>query len=106
MGFLDLGFVRDIHERADFRLAMVIETGAGWDDVAHDDVFLEAAEAVNLGTRRGLGEDAGGVLKARGAQEAVSFERGLRDAKQHGRGFGGLAALLLEFHYPRSPADT
>ena len=81
---------------ADFRLAMIIKAGARRNDVTHDDVFLEAAQVVNLGTGRGLGEHAGRVLEARGAQEAVGFQRRLGDAQQHGRGFGGFAALLLD----------
>src|ERR1017187_8500865 len=94
--FLGFRFVRQFHERLECDPAMQGKARARRDDVAHDDVFLEAAQAVNLGTRRGLGQHAGRVLKARGAQEAVGFQRRLGDAEQHGRGFGGLAALFLD----------
>ena len=34
---------------------MVIKTGAGGDDVSHDDIFLEATERVHFGAGRGFG---------------------------------------------------
>src|SRR5260221_7908500 len=74
---------------------MVVKAGARRDDVTHDHVFLEAAQVINLGTGRGLGQHAGRVLKGRGAQEAVGFERRLGDAEQHGGRFRRLAAHLV-----------
>ncbi len=44
------------------------EAGAGRDEVTHDDVFLEAAQAIDLAQRGRFGEDAGGVLEGRGAR--------------------------------------
>ena len=41
------------------------EAGAGRDEVTHDDVFLEAAQVVDLAQRRRFGEDARGVLEGR-----------------------------------------
>ncbi len=65
-------------------LAVHVETGAGRDDVAHDDVFLEPAQVVHLGTGGRLGQHAGRVLERRRAEETLGFERRLGDAEQHG----------------------
>src|SRR4051794_15505815 len=50
------------------------EACARRDEVTHNDVLLEAAQAVDLAECRCFGEDARGVLEARCADEAVGFE--------------------------------
>ncbi len=65
--------------------------GASRDEVAHDDVFFEAFEAVHFAQGGGVGENAGGVLEAGGADEAFGLDAGFGDAKEHGFGFGRFA---------------
>ena len=64
--------------------------------MTHDDVFLEAPQIIDAGHGRGFGEDARGVLEARGAEEAFGLKRGLGNAEQHRLRFGRLAAHLLD----------
>src|ERR1039458_5411608 len=94
--FLGFRFVGNLHQQLELRPAVTVKARARRNDVTHDDVFLESAQAVHLGAGRGLGQHAGRVLEARGAQEAVGFERRLGDAQQHGRGFRRFAALFLD----------
>ena len=70
-----------------------LEAGSCRDEMTHDDVLLETAEAVGLAEGGRLVEDTGGVLEGCGLDEAVGLERGLGDAEQHGGSLGGLAAL-------------
>ncbi len=93
---LGLGFFLDLDQGFEADLAVVVEAGAGRDDVAHDDVFLEAAQIINAGAGGGLGQHAGGVLEGSGAEETLGFERGLGDAQQDGLGLGRLAAHLFD----------
>ena len=58
----------------ELRLAVVIESGAGGDEVSHDDVFLETAEVIDSAKSRGFGEDTGGVLEGSGGDERVGFQ--------------------------------
>src|SRR5687768_3838370 len=73
---------------------MMAEAGAGRNDVTHDHVFLEAAEHIDFAHRRCFGENTGRVLEAGGAEEALGFERRLRDTEEHRGCFGRLATLL------------
>src|SRR5436305_1481581 len=76
---------------------------AGRDDTAHDHVLLQTPQAVHLAADRRLGEHTGGLLEARGGDEAVRRERRLGDAQEQRPADGGGAAgdddalvLLLE----------
>ena len=60
----------------------MLEPGAGRDQPAHDDVFLQTAEIVRLAGDRGLGQDARRLLEGGGRDEAVRRERRLGDAEQ------------------------
>src|SRR5437899_4489878 len=71
-----LGFFLELDERLEVHLAMMIEAGAGRNDVAHDDVFLEAAQVIDASTCGSLGEDTGGILERGGAEETFGLERG------------------------------
>ena len=55
--------------RDELQIAVHREASAARDEVAEDDVLLEAAEFVHAAHRRGLGEDAGRVLEGRGRDE-------------------------------------
>src|SRR5207253_55013 len=68
------------------------ETGARGDELADDDVLLEAQEPVLLAHDRGLGEDARRLLEGGGSEEARGRERRLRDAEQDRLRRRGLAA--------------
>ena len=70
------------------------EAGAAGDEVAEDDVFLEAAQLVDAAHGGGLGEDAGGVLEGGRGDEGVGLEGGLGDAQEGGFAFGGAFAFL------------
>ena len=63
-------------------------------EMAHDDVFLESAQPVDLAEGCRFGEDARGILKGCRRDEAIGLKRSLGDAEQHGAGIGGLAALF------------
>src|SRR6516225_8802939 len=56
--------------------------GSGRDQVADDDVLLQAAEVVHLALDRGLGEHPRGLLEGGRRDEAVGRERRLGDAEQ------------------------
>ena len=66
--------------------------GAGRDQLADDDVLLQAEQVVLAGDRR-LGEHAGGLLEGGRRQEALGVQRGLGDAQQHRLGRRRLTAL-------------
>ena len=70
------------------------ETGAGRNQVTHDDVFLEAAQMIDLAQRGRFGENAGRVLERGRGDEAVGFERGLGDAEQARAASAGLPPFL------------
>ena len=76
---------------------VTVEAGAGGDEVAHDDVFLEPAQVVHLAQGRRFREDAGGVLERGGGDERIRLQRRLGNAEQHRQALGGLAALFQHF---------
>src|SRR5208283_3226979 len=73
--------------------AVVFETGAGGNEPAHDDVFLEAAEIVHLAGNGGFGKDAGGLLEAGSRDEGIGGERRLGDTEEQGTSSSGTAAF-------------
>src|SRR6478736_8772630 len=77
--------------QCDLELLVSREARARRAQVAHDDVFLEAAQGVDLAQRRGIGEDARRFLEGGGRDEALGLEGGLGDAQQDRLGFGGFA---------------
>ena len=74
-----LGFVHDF-----FGLAGLVvgQAGAGRNEAADDDVFLQAAQVVALAHDGRFGEHARGFLEGGGADEAVGGQAGLGDAQQ------------------------
>ena len=72
------------------------EAGAGGDQVTHDDVFLEAAQLVDLAERGRLGEDARGVLEDAAEMKLSVSSEALVMPSSTGRGLGGLAALVFD----------
>ena len=70
--------------------------GPGRDELADDDVLLEAHEAVGPALDRGLGEHPGGLLERRRRQPRVGGERRLRDSHELGTTLGRTLALLDE----------
>ena len=62
--------------------AVVFEAGAGRNEPAHDDVFLEATEVVNLASNSGFGEYASGLLEAGRRDKGIGRQRGLGDAEE------------------------
>src|SRR5438445_1359902 len=69
-----------------------LESGTRRDELADDDVLLEPEQAVLLAHRRGLGEDARGLLEGRGREERGRRQRRLRHAEEHRLGRRRLAA--------------
>ena len=65
----------------------------GRDELADDDVLLEADQVVLGAVDGGLGEHPGRLLEGRRGEEARGVERGLGHAEEHGLGRGRLAAL-------------
>src|SRR5918997_1221781 len=78
----------------DSELPVAGQARGGGDELADDDVLLEASQAVLLALDGRVGEDAGGLLEGGRGEEAVRGERGLRNAEQD-RVVGGRTALLL-----------
>ena len=58
-----------------------LEAGPGGDEVAEDDVLLEADQVIDLAGQGRLGQHLGRLLKARRRDEAVRLHRGLGDAQ-------------------------
>src|SRR5271165_500575 len=81
------------HFRQQLDAAVVLKSGARGDEAAHDDVFLEAAEIVDLASDGRFGEDAGGLLEAGGGDERVGGERRLGDTKEQGTARCGAATF-------------
>src|SRR5207253_1061176 len=65
----------------------------GRDELADDDVLLEAEQAVGLAGGRGPGRDPGRLLEGGGREEAAGVHRRLGDAQEHRHRCRGLAAL-------------
>src|SRR5712664_349170 len=84
---------RSGHFRQQLNAAVVLETGARGDEAAHDDVFLEATEIIDLAGDGRFGEDAGGLLEARGGDERIGRERGLGDTEEERTARCGAAAI-------------
>ncbi len=83
------GFER-LGPNADFRFVDRVEAGAGWNQVAEDDVLLETHEVIGPAGQRRLGEHLGGFLEAGGRDEAGALHRRLGDAQQLRRRGGPL----------------
>ena len=62
--------------------------------MAHDHVFLKAAETINFAKRCCFGKHTGRVLEGRRRDKAVGLERSLSDTEQNWRSFGRFPALL------------
>ena len=75
-------------------VAVLGEAGTGGDEVAEDDVLLEAFEHIHLAESGGLGKDTGGVLEGGGGDEGLGLEGGLGDTQEDGLAVGGAAMLL------------
>src|SRR5579872_231370 len=96
LGSHDFGFrrLRRRHLNEQFDIAIALQAGARGDQPAHDHVFLESAQVIDLAGDSCLVENAGGLLEARGGNEGVGRERGLGDAEQEGTARGGTATLV------------
>src|SRR5579871_4244921 len=70
------------HFRQQLNAAVVLETRTGRDEAAHDDVFLQTAQVIDLARNGGFGEYARGFLEARGRDERVGRERRLGDTEE------------------------
>src|ERR1700722_2156511 len=70
------------HFRQQLNAAVVLETRASRDEAAHDDVFFQAAQVIDLAGNSGFGEYARGFLEARGRDERVGRERRLGDTEK------------------------
>src|SRR5262245_38178442 len=80
-----------------FELPMFGETRSGRYQVAHDHVFLEAAQPIDFAERSRFGKNTCGILERSCRNEAVRFQRSLSDAEQHRNGLRRLAAFLHDF---------
>src|SRR5260370_14115181 len=84
----ELGGFRDVldgsrgrHFRQQLNAAVVLKARASGDKAAHDDVFLEAAEIVHLARDSRFGEDASGLLEARGRDEGIGRNQRRADSE-------------------------
>src|SRR5215472_1423050 len=97
-GSLQLGFGQFFGLAAplhfDFHAVVGGKPGPGRNEPAHNDVFLEPDEPVDLAVDRRLGEHSGGLLERRGRDEAFGRQRGLGDPEQQRLRDCGLAAFL------------
>src|SRR6267378_17525 len=82
------------HFRQQLNAAVVLEARPGRNEAAHDDVFLEAAEIIDLAGDRGFREDARGLLEACGGNKRVGRERRLGDAEEQRTARCRAAAIL------------
>src|SRR5690349_9561272 len=71
----------------------MLEAGAGRDKATHDDVFLQAAEVINLAGNGSFGEDASGLLEAGRGDEGVGRKRCFGDAEEKRPTSSGAAAF-------------
>ena len=82
------------------KTAVGIEAGAGGDQLADDDILLQAHQVVHLALDSGLGEDLGGLLEGGGGEEGVRGQRGLGNTHEKlgiGRFLQGLAGFGIHF---------
>ena len=79
--------------RFHFNLAVTGESGAGGNEMAHNDVFLEAFQGIGLAEGGCFRQNARGILERCRGNEGFRFQGGLRDTEQNGFGCGRLAAL-------------
>src|SRR5712664_620902 len=82
------------HFRQQLNAAVMLEPRPRGNKAAHDDVFLEAAEVIDLAGDRGFCEDARGLLEACGGNERVGRERRLGDTEQQRTARCRAAAVL------------
>ena len=80
--------------RLDLNPAVALETGRRRDQLADDDVLLEAVQAVDLALERRVGQHLRGLLEGGRGQERVGVQRGLRDPEDDLLGLRGLAAVV------------
>src|SRR5262249_657455 len=93
---LSLRFFLELDQWLEPHLAVMVKPGAGWDNVTHDDVLLEAAQVIDPGARGGLGEHTCGILERGSAEEALGFDGGFGNTRQNWLRFGGFATHLLD----------
>src|SRR5213592_3333379 len=86
-----LGPLRLVGDR--LHSAVLRHPGARRNQAAHDDVLLQADQAVDLAVDRGLGQDLGGLLEGGGRDEALGREARLGDAEEERLGHRRLPAL-------------
>jgi hypothetical protein len=87
---------RDRLRRLDLEPAVAPQAGGGRDQLADDDVLLQAEQPVGLALERSVREDLGGLLERGGREERVGRERGLGDAEDDLGVLGLLVLLLLD----------
>src|SRR5215831_5346344 len=63
-------------------VAVALETGARRNETAHDDIFLQATQVIDLSGDSRFGEDAGRLLETRRGDKRIRGERRLGDAKE------------------------
>src|ERR1700722_10517949 len=83
------------HFRQQLNAAVVLEARTSRDEAAHDDVFFQAAQVVDLAGNSGFGEYARGFLEACGRDERVGRERRLGDTEEE-RSASCRAASILD----------
>src|SRR5947209_4952958 len=81
---------------ADLDRAVSLETGRGRDELADDDVLLQAEEAVDLALDRGVGQHLRRLLEGRRREEGLGRERCLRDPEDQRLGRRLVLLLLLD----------
>src|ERR1700678_3405438 len=72
--------LRNLREELD--IAVALETRSGGNQPAHDHVFLQAAQIIDLPGNCRFGKDAGRLLEARRGNKRIRGERGLGDAEE------------------------
>src|SRR6516162_5423860 len=82
--------------RLDDELQLLVsrKAGARRDQAAHDDVFLEAAQVVDLAADGGFGEHLRRLLERACADERLGRKARLRDAEEQRLGHGRSPAAL------------
>ena len=79
-----------------FELAVAGHAGAGGDEFADDDVFLEAQERIFLAFDSGFGKYSGGFLEGCGGEEGVGGQGCLGGAEEQVFTDGFLSAFVFE----------